>query len=301
MSFVKLTNKWSGPRSDTRTQIGTDYEYMYDGGMGNLGYILTEEAGDDMLPLYSKWSSSREDTRTQTSKYFSPEYDGDMGFLGYIFRTQKFGTVGLYQSYNSARNDTRVQTGTDHGEGYENVTLLGYVYTGKVYLSDVKFPNAVTVVKQRPKHVHSVLFENRTSQPQSQTFAFKDSQTNSHTFTVSDSESIGLKISVESKEGLSDVEEMKESMTVSFSATEKRESSRKSAETITKAYSMPIQGPPNKKVKATAVLWVMKSELDYEATIRIEGTSATKVITGKYYGVHSSEVVVDLEEVPLGS
>ena len=68
---VALYARWSGARSDTRTQVGHDFEPMYDGGDAHLGYVLAEEQ-PGTEPLYERWSSGRSDTRTQIGDDFEP-------------------------------------------------------------------------------------------------------------------------------------------------------------------------------------------------------------------------------------
>lgn len=307
MAFIELWSRWSVPRSETRTQAGEIFEHFYNGGGGKIGYVLSEEQGDHTLPLYNVWSTSRDDTRCQVGTSRLPEYDGHIALIGYIYKAPasgeqpRFGTVPLYRAYNPQRKDTRTQTDPNFDSGYENRELLGYIHSHEIVIEKIEFDELdmeTQLITHRPKHIHAVTFSNKTSAPQQQTFSFQDAQSNSHTFSTSDSATLGLTVSMESTEGVPDTIQMKESMSVSFSATHKEESTRKEVETITKSYDFPLTIPANTTVRAQAVLYVQSLKLPYKATLRQVGTNFDHEITGVYYGVHTSEAVIELEEIP---
>jgi len=128
-----LYQRWSGSRSDTRTQIDNNFESMYDGGGGLLGYVLREpEPGT--VPLYQRWSGARSDTRTQAGDQFESMYDGGGGLLGYIFAEQRPGTVELCSRWSGSRSDTRTQIGRDFESMYDGTLVsLGWVIAADRY------------------------------------------------------------------------------------------------------------------------------------------------------------------------
>lgn len=307
MAFIELWNRWSDGRKDTRTQPTGTFEHFYDGDGRKIGYILSDPVGDHTLALYSAWSDSRKDSRLQVSAERLPEYGSNIELVGYIYKpprngeSPRFGTVPLYRAYNSHRQDSRTQVEPGFEPGYENREVLGYIPSHEIVLEKINFDQLdldSQLIQHRPKHVHAVTFSNNTSAAQQQKFSFEDSQTNSHTFSTTNSFTSGLQVSVESTEGVPDTVQMKESMSVSLSATHTSESTRQHTETISKSYEFPLTIPANKTVRAQATLYVQSITLPYTATLKLVGTNTTHNFEGVYHGVHTSDAVVELSEIP---
>lgn len=133
---LPLYQRFSSSRTDSRTQIGDQFEHMYEGSQSFVGYVLTSYE-KDTAPLYERFGSGNsngqewEDTRTQVGSDFQDGYQGQMNFLGFVFTKQRTGTKGLYSGYNADRHDSRTQIGNKFESSYKEAWFNGYIFTGE--------------------------------------------------------------------------------------------------------------------------------------------------------------------------
>lgn len=122
---------WSDVRTDTRLQVGDNFESMYRQ-YGNVkAWVYVNELADmEMVPLYVGWSDARRDTRLQVGNQFEVMYQQQGSVRGWIHKDPQPGMVPLVIGWSDSRLDTRTQVGEDFEHMYQKQGILGYVMPG---------------------------------------------------------------------------------------------------------------------------------------------------------------------------
>jgi len=284
--MLELWSGWSSSRNDTRTQVGDQFESMYDGYKAPIGFIWSEQE-EGMVPLYNRWSGSRNDTRTQVGDQFESMYDGGMNRLGFIYKQDKGDMVPLYNRWSGSRNDTRSQVGNQFEPMYNGgMNLLGYIRpVGKIVLKSMNFPSLQSELlgNIETQDFYSDEFENKGDTEQTHLFKKTWEVVESYEFAWENATTVGMTVEGEGyilpgALGFG----AKASVQNTFTIGE----SKRNEKTSTLVVNYPVVAPARKKVNLRATLFRKNINLHFEATLAIINIDGTLGREWKEYGIY---------------